>query len=104
MTKKSKIFGVNVRDLLYGLIVAVLSAILTELHQSLSTKVVDFSWVRIKPTIYVGLAAGISYIIKNFFSNSNGKFAKGEKEANTLVEDGPGGSSNPPDGGRPTKP
>jgi len=104
MTTKSKIFGVNVRDLLYGLVVAVLSAILTEIHQLLTTEVFELSWVRIRPTIYVGLTAGLSYIIKNFFSNSKGKFAKGEKEGSNLVEDGPGGSSNPPDGGRPSKP
>jgi len=99
MIEKSKIFGVNVRDILYGTIIAALGAILTALYQMLTTTPIIFDW---RGILLAGLTAGISYIIKNFFSNSNGKFAKKEVEAESVL--GPGGSSNPPDGGRPPKP
>lgn len=98
MRKKSKIFGVNIRDVLYGSVVAIVSSILTALHQLLSVEPLVISWITVKPILYVGLTSGLAYVIKNIFSNSKGEFAKKE---NVL---GPGGSSNPAGGGRPPKP
>lgn len=92
MIKKSKIFGANARDLLYSGIVATISAILTEVHRLLTADPVVFNWITLKPALYVGLTAGISYFIKNVFSNSKGQFARSESAA------GPGGGSNPPVG------
>lgn len=90
MTKRSTLFGINVRDIFYGTIVAIIGAILTAIQQALTTEPVVFNWRNIA---YVGVASGISYIIKNFFSNSQGKFAKTDS---TVA--GPGGGSTPPDG------
>jgi len=86
------------------LLVAVISTMLTELYRLLTAEVIEFSWTKIKPVLYIGLTTGISYVLKNFFSNSKGEFAKSEKERSNLVEDGPGGSSNPPEDDRPDKP
>lgn len=96
MREKSKIFGVNIRDILYGAIVAIVSSILTALHQLLSIEPLVISWITIKPIIYIGLTSGLAYIIKNAFSNSKGEFAKKETKVESLL--GPGGSSNPPEG------
>lgn len=106
MKKKSKIFGINIRDIVYGLIIAVIGAILTALQDALSS--VDgfiLDWPTTKKMLLVGINSGLAYIIKNFVSNSKGEFAKKEKTVTSFVEEeGPGGSSNPPGGGRPLKP
>jgi len=92
MENKSKIFGVNIRDFAYGLVVAFLGAIATALHQLLSSnQSFSFDWITFKPIVYTGITAGFAYLIKNFFSNSKGDFGK-------LEMSGPGGGSNPPEG------
>jgi Na+/H+ antiporter NhaA len=90
MIKKSTLYGVNLRDLFYGSIVAVFGAILAAIHQILITYPVVFDW---KNILGIGLTSGISYILKNFFSNSQGNFAKTEN-----ATAGPGGGSNPTSG------
>jgi len=92
MIKKSKIFGFNARDVLYSFLVAVFGSIITALHQLFASGLpFRFDWQTFEPIVYTGLTAGFAYLVKNFFSNSGGAFAKPEKS-------GPGGGSNPPEG------
>ena len=64
----NKLFTVNVKDAIKGVIMAVISAVLTVILQVLQNgSAIDWKAVGV-----VALIAGISYILKNFFSNDKG--------------------------------
>ncbi len=65
----STLFSLNWRDAVKGIIIAVLAAILTGLYQALASQAV----IDPKQLLIVGATAGLSYIIKNFFSDSSDK-------------------------------
>lgn len=65
--KKSKLFGVNVLDFLKGLILAVGTPLLYFLQELLPSLGMA-EWQKI------ALSALIAYIIKQFFTGSNGNF------------------------------
>ncbi len=68
-------------DILKGFIMAVLSVLITWIGQSLesgSFTMDKAAWIL---QIKIALGAGIAYIIKNFFTNSEDKFLKKENEA-----------------------
>ncbi len=74
-------FSINLRDVTKGLITAIISSILTGIYTSIASNPPKFpstldDW---KPILLVGLGAGISYILKNLFTNSNDQFMKKEK-------------------------
>jgi len=79
----SKFLGLNLGDFERGLIVAVLSAILTVVYDSLS-KGLPTDLASMKPMLLsaagVGLTAGIAYILKNLGTNSEGKILKSESK------------------------
>ncbi len=92
MDNKSKKYRINTRDLAYGFITSVFGAMVMALHQLFASNLpFRFDWATFEPIINVGIVAGAAYLIKNFFSNSNGDFAKSEAL-------GPGGGSNPTTG------
>lgn len=64
----SNLFRLNWADVIKGLIMAVLSAILTAVYQAL----VAHTPVDIYTMLDVAEISGVAYIIKNFFSDSNG--------------------------------
>lgn len=67
----SKIFSLDIRDGIKGLAVAVLSAVLTLILSLLQNGgVIDWKQVGV-----VALTAGLSYILKNFLSDEEGKIA-----------------------------
>jgi hypothetical protein len=77
MQQFSKFFAVNGRDLIKGVIVAALTVIVTALATSLeagSLPTVD-QWKQIG---MMAAAAGISYFLKNFLTNSEDKFLEPE--------------------------
>ena len=74
----SKLFRLNATDYLKGLLMVVLTAFVTGLYELLQSGVFSFDWVTFKPIVMTALAAGLSYLIKNFLTNSQGKFAKRE--------------------------
>jgi hypothetical protein len=76
--KKSKFLNLNARDFLKGLLVAVLTALLTGVYQLLQMGG-DLSWLTLKPVVMASAAAGLSYLIKNLLSNSQDEFAKTER-------------------------
>jgi hypothetical protein len=66
---KSKIFTLDWRDLLNGLIIAILTAILTGIIDILGNGAV-FDWVHIKPIIIAGITAACAYLLKSLSTNS----------------------------------
>lgn len=65
----SKLFSLNWADLAKGLVMAVIGAVLTAAYQALSIG----GPIDLKAMATVALLAGLAYIIKNFFSDSQGK-------------------------------
>ena len=66
------------KDLLKGLLVVVIGAILTGVYQALQAGTIAWTWVFWQPILFTGITAGIAYIIKNFFQNSEGDPLKPE--------------------------
>ena len=74
---KSKFLSLSAPDWLKGVLVAVLSTILPIILQTIQAGSLTFDWKAIGTT---ALSAGLAYLMKNFFSNSNGTFAAGEPQ------------------------
>ena len=79
--KTSKFLSLNTQDLLKGLVLSLIFFVLTSILKSLNAGEFPTTeqWVSIGKN---GLALVISYLLKNFFTNSNDKFLK--KETNTI--------------------
>lgn len=71
----SSIFTLNTSDFLKGLIMAVLSSVITVIYQTIEAGSLVFDWKAIGT---MALTAGLAYIMKNLFTNSNGGFLKKE--------------------------
>jgi hypothetical protein len=67
--------GLTWKNLLKGFFVAILMSILTSLYSIFSTNIT----IDLKTIILLSLGAGISYLIKNLFTNSNQELFKNEK-------------------------
>lgn len=76
---KSNFLNINLKDLLKGFIVAVVMAILTAVYTAIEAGNLAFTWEFFKPVLITGLGAGIAYLLKNLFTNSEDKMLKGEK-------------------------
>ena len=63
--KTSSIFAINYQDLLKGLLVAILGAVVTVVQSSLDAGNLKFNWHAIGVT---ALSAGLGYLIKNFLT------------------------------------
>jgi VIT1/CCC1 family predicted Fe2+/Mn2+ transporter len=70
---KQSVFGtLGTRDLVNGLVVAFLSSFLTGLVATLEAGTLP-TLAQLKSSLLVGLAAGVSYLLKNFLTNSQGQ-------------------------------
>lgn len=65
----SNLFSLNGADVVKGIIMAFLGGAVTALYQALSTNMA----VSLESVATVGLITALSYIIKNFFSDSEGR-------------------------------
>jgi len=81
---KSIIGLINSNDLVKGAIVVIITAILTAILKGLQTQTIQFTWLYFAPIVYSALTAGIAYILKNWLSNSEGKFLKAEPKPNEV--------------------
>lgn len=70
MLMKSKIFTLDLRDLVNGLFVAILTAILTGIIDILGNGAV-FTWVTMKPVLIAGISAACAYLLKSLSTNSH---------------------------------
>ena len=66
-------FSLNVQDFAKGLVVAVFAAVITTLAAWVQIAGFSFSTIDWKSLLSIALVAGISYLGKNFISDSNGK-------------------------------
>jgi len=66
---KSKLLTIDSRDILHGLLMAFLTAILTGIIEMLEKGAV-FDWITIKPVLIAGISAALSYLLKSLASNS----------------------------------
>lgn len=77
--KRSDFLSVNARDFFKGLILAVITAVVTFLYEKiLAGEPLDIALL--KSAGMTALAALLAYIIKNFFTNSNGDILTPEKK------------------------
>jgi hypothetical protein len=67
---KSRLFTIDSRDLINGLFVAFLAAVLSGLIEILNTGAV-FTWAYIRPVLIAGLSAAISYLLNSLATNSH---------------------------------
>ncbi len=74
---KSKFFTLDWKDLLRGLLIAFLTAILTGVINILDTGAV-FTWMTIKPVLIAGISAALSYLLKCLATNSQDQLLKRE--------------------------
>lgn len=73
--KSSEFLKLNNRDWLKGLVMVVISAVLTIALEVLQNGSMNFDWNKIA---VVGLTAGVAYILKNLGTDQDGKML-GEK-------------------------
>jgi hypothetical protein len=67
----STIFNLNIEDLAKGLIVTVLTSVLTIAYNTVSAGLLTFDWKAIGLT---ALTSGLAYLMKNLLTNSKGEF------------------------------
>ena len=75
-TNTSGMFSLNIKDVLKGLVMAVLSGVLLPLGAILQTpgfNILQANWSQVGSIALTGAVTGlIAYLIKNYFSNSQG--------------------------------
>ena len=69
--KRSKFLRLGKRDLINGLLIAVLSSVIVTLQQQLTTGSYSLKEIGI-----VALSAGLAYLSKNLFENEKGELWK----------------------------
>ena len=67
---KSKLFTLDYRDILHGLLIAFLTALLTGIIDMLQKGAV-FDWPALKPVLIAGICAALSYLLKCLATNSH---------------------------------
>lgn len=72
----SPFFNINLKDLGKGLILAVLTSVLTIIYSTIQAGSLEFNWNLIAST---AITSGLGYLIKNLLTNSEGQTFKGEK-------------------------
>jgi len=73
---KSSIFTLNKADFLKGLIIAVITAVITILYNTVQIGSLSFDWKAISTA---AASAALAYIMKNLLTNSEDEFLKKEK-------------------------
>lgn len=73
----SNFLNLNLKDFAKGLLLAVITAVLTSVYEVASTG--DFSSIDWKVVLSVAGAATLSYLVKNLLTNSDGEPVKTEK-------------------------
>lgn len=76
--KNSKLFKLNLNDFLKGLLVVVLTAIVSTLYQNFISVPPKIDWGMV---LNNSIIAGLGYILKNLGTNSRGKVLAKEKKS-----------------------
>lgn len=81
MKTEAKLFALKYKDLAKGFVVAILTVVMTGAMTGLTSVPPHFPTMpEIQALLLTGLGAGIAYLTKNFFSNSDGQMLKKEAE------------------------
>lgn len=75
---KSKFLSLDTKDAINGFVVAFLGTALSAVLVTLESGALP-TLAELKSAGIIGLTAGLSYLIKNVLTNSNGELAKTEK-------------------------
>lgn len=75
---KSKFLSLDLKDAVNGFVVAFLTASLTGIISILDSGVMP-NGVELRKAAIIGLTAGLSYLLKNLVTNSQGELVKSEK-------------------------
>lgn len=74
--KASSFLNLNLKDLVKGFILAVLTSVVAIISTTIEAGSLTFNWPLIGKT---ALLAGLGYLVKNALSNSKGEFMTKEK-------------------------
>lgn len=74
--KQSTLFTLNTSDFIKGLLMAILSTVITIVYQTVEAGSLVFDWTAIGT---MALTSALAYIMKNLFTNSQGLLFKKEK-------------------------
>jgi len=77
-TPKTALGSLGWKDVVKGFIMVVLGFILAGVETAIQQGTITFTWHFFQPLVYTGVAAGLGYLIKNFFTNSQDQFATKE--------------------------
>ena len=77
---KARLFSLHTRDLIKGLIIAVISAVITAVVSELQAGT-EVDMTLLKKMGIVAATTFLSYIVKNFFTNSRDEFATSEPKS-----------------------
>lgn len=75
---KSNFLNLNLPDYVKGFILAIITALITGVYNALNNGGIEFTWIFFKPIVFTAVGAGLAYLIKNVFTNSNDQFLKKE--------------------------
>lgn len=76
---KSKLFTLDYRDMLNGLLIAFLAALIDGIIRILESGAV-FDWIHIKTVLIAGISAALAYLLKNLATNSRNQLFTKEPE------------------------
>jgi hypothetical protein len=69
----SNFLNLNAKDFIKGLIVAVFGALFAGVLELLKAGPFVFDWATFQPIVFTALSAGLAYLSKNLFQNSEGE-------------------------------
>jgi hypothetical protein len=71
----SQLFKINIEDLAKGLILSVLTSVVTVIYNTVNAGSLTFDWQNIGVT---AITSALAYLLKNYLTNSKGEFASRE--------------------------
>jgi hypothetical protein len=74
---KSKLGTLDWRDILNGLLIAFLAAMIDGIIKILNSGAI-FDWPHLKPVVIAGVSAALSYLLKSLMTNSRNQLFKRE--------------------------
>ena len=81
----SSLFTLNSKDWIKGLVIAVLTAIITVVYNTIQTGALVLDW---KAISIAGISAALAYITKNLLTNSNDQLLTKEPVKEEIVKEG----------------
>ncbi|MDD3988462.1 MAG: hypothetical protein PHC93_05930 [Candidatus Omnitrophica bacterium] len=78
--ERTKFLNLGWNDVIKGAIMAFLSALAIGCYQAIELGTLEFTWTFFKPIVLTSFGAALAYLIKNIFTNSEGKPFKKERK------------------------